>query len=146
MRCSHPDGFFLFSQYIHQHGHLAWECLLYTFPKSREPKVMMLKKPKIKQEVGKMIFSFLHISSSLKVFYIHYLERLDLKINLDFYLNSTVREGGMIFSLKGLNDLSWNVTSVVMETSFSCNCFCRLCFYLICVKKYQAAMIWNNVA
>lgn len=101
---------------------------------------MMLKKTNIKQEVGKRVF-FPYIFSSLNVLHLYYLERLDLKTNLDFCHNSSVRERGMIFSPTGLNDLSWNVTSVVMETSFSYECFCRVCFYLICVKKYKAAMI-----
>lgn len=108
-------------------------------------KLWCSKKPKIKQEVGKIIFSFPHIFSSLKVFHIYYLERLDLKINLDFYLNSTVRRDD-VFPQR----LKW----LELECCVSCNgdiFFLQVflqtfCFYLICVKKYQAPVIWNNVA
>lgn len=105
---------FVFFQCIHQNVRFAWECLLHVFPSSWESKVMMLKKPKIKKEVRKRIFSFPHIFSSLNVFHFYYLERLDLKINLGFYLNSTVRERGMIYSLLKLKWLQ-------LEGYISCN-------------------------
>lgn len=60
------------------------------------------------------MFSFPHLFSSSSVFHLYYLERTGLKINLDFYLNSTVTERGMMLSLQSLRGLE-------LEHYFSCD-------------------------